>query len=194
MAIIFQVIGTLLFVYSLLIALRIILTWFQGPSYGQAWDMLAAVTDPYLRWFRRIRWLRRGMFDFTPLAAVLVLVVLQNIVALLSLYGTLKAGIVLAIIVRALWGSAAWILIFFLVLAAVRLVSLYAARNPVAPIWHTLDLMVQPVAGWVNRLVGGGRLDYAPSLIASVVLLLCVWLAGAAIAGVVSSALARLPF
>jgi len=192
MAIALQIVGALLFVYSLLIALRIILTWFQGPSYGRAWDLLASVTDPYLRVFRRIRVLRQGMFDFSPLAAVLVLVVLQNVVASLAVYGILRIGVVLGIILRALWGSAAWIIFFFLVLAAVRLISLYAARNTVAPVWHTLDLMVQPLAGWVNGLFGG-RLEYSPSLILTVVLLIACWLAGGAIVGAVTRALFRLP-
>lgn len=193
MAIALQIVGALLFVYSLLIALRIILTWFQGPSYGAAWDLLASVTDPYLRIFRRIRALRQGMFDFSPLAAVLVLVVAQNVVASLAVYGILRLGVVLGIMLRALWGSAAWIIWFFLVLAAVRLVSLYVARNAVAPIWHTLDLMVQPLAGWVNRL-SGGRLDYSPSLILTAILLVACWLAGGAIVGAVTRALFRLPF
>jgi YggT family protein len=193
MSVALQVLGALLFVYSLLIALRIILTWFQGPSYGRAWDMLAAVTDPYLRIFRRIRVLRQGMFDFSPLAAVLVLVVLQNIVASLALYGSLRFGDVLAVILQALWGSVAWIVLFFFVLAIVRLISLYVARNAVAPVWHTLDLMVQPVAGWVNRLFGG-RMEYSSSLIVTVVLLVAGWLAGGAIVGVVARALHRLPF
>jgi YggT family protein len=193
MSVALQVLGALLFVYSLLIALRIILTWFQGPSYGRAWDMLAAVTDPYLRIFRRIRVLRQGMFDFSPLAAVLVLLVLQNIVASLALYGSLRFGDVLAVILQALWGSVAWIVLFFFVLAIVRLISLYVARNAVAPVWHTLDLMVQPVAGWVNRLFGG-RMEYSSSLIVTVVLLVAGWLAGGAIVGVVARALHRLPF
>ena len=193
MAVALQVLGALLFVYSLLIALRIILTWFQGPSYGRAWDVLAAATDPYLRIFRRIRVLRQGMFDFSPLAAVLVLVVLQNVVASLALYGALRFGDVLAVIMQALWGSLAWIVLFFLVLAVVRLISLYAAHNAVAPVWHTLDLMVQPVAGWVNRLFGG-RLEYAPSLVVTVILLVVSWLAGGAIIGVAARALHRLPF
>ncbi len=193
MAVALQVLGALLFVYSLLIALRIILTWFQGPSYGRAWDLLAAVTDPYLRIFRRIRVLRQGMFDFSPIAAVLVLVILQQIVMSLSLYGGLRFGDVLAVIMQALWGSLSWIVLFFLVLAVVRLISLYAARNAVAPVWHTLDLMVQPVAGWVNRLFGG-RLEYAPSLVVTVILLVVSWLAGGAIIGVAARALHRLPF
>lgn len=193
MAIALQVVGALLFFYSLLIALRIILTWFQGPAYGRAWDLLAAATDPYLRIFRRIRVLRQGMFDFSPLAAVLVLVVLQNIVASLAVYGSLRLGDVLAVVLQALWGSLAWIMMFFFLLALVRVVSLFAARNAVAPIWHTLDLMVQPLAGWVNRLFGG-RLEYLPSLVATAGLLAACWLAGGAIVAVASRALHRLPF
>jgi YggT family protein len=193
MTIALQIVGALLFVYSLLIALRIILTWFQGPSYGRGWELLASVTDPYLRIFRGLRFLRRGMFDFSPLAAVLVLVVLQNIVASLAVYGILRAGIVAGIVVRAVWGSTAWIIFFFLALSVIRLIGLYVARNPVAPLWHTLDLMVQPLAAWVNRLFGG-RLEYTPSLIATIVLLVALWMAGAAIANVAVRALFRLPF
>ena len=193
MAIALQVIGGFLFVYSLLIALRIILVWFQGPSGGRAWEMLGSLTDPYLRSFRRIKVLRQGMFDFSPIAAVLVLVVLQNIVASLAAYGTLRLGDLLAVILRAVWGSVSWIGFFFFVLGVVRLVSLRAARNANSPLWHTIDLMVQPLAGWVSRLFGS-RHDYAQSLVVTVVLIAVCWMAGVAIVAAVAGALHRLPF
>ena len=193
MTAVLQVVGTLLFVYSLLLSLRIILTWFGGSAYGRAWGLLCRVTDPYLALFRGIAFLRQGMFDFTPLAAILVLVVLQNVVATVAVYGVLRFGIVTGIMLQAVWGSAVWILWFFLILAVVRFVGLYVGRNPGHSFWQTIDLMIRPVAVRVSRLFGG-RLDYSYSLVVTVGLLLVVWLAGGAVVNLAVRGLTLLPF
>lgn len=75
-----QVASAAIFIYTLLLSLRIILTWFRGTSLGKPWEYLCRITDPYLNLFRRVRFLQMGMFDFTPLAGILVLVILQGII------------------------------------------------------------------------------------------------------------------
>jgi YggT family protein len=147
-----QVISAVIFIYTLLLALRIVLTWFRGTSFGKPWDYLCRITDPYLNIFRRIRFLRMGMFDFTPLAGILVLVILQGIVNQLS-YRTISLSNVLGIILLAVWRSGVWILIFFIVLTAVRALGYFMARDQTSPLWKTMDIMLTPLTGAVSRML-----------------------------------------
>jgi YggT family protein len=187
-----QIVGSLLFVYSLLIAIRIILTWFRGGAYGQAWDLLVRATEPYLRIFRRIRFLRMGNFDFSPIAAVLVLFILQNIIATLAVAGTIRLGMVLAIVLEAVWRAFAWLLFFYLILTVVRVIGLYASSNQTHPGWSTLDTIVRPVATRVNEFFGG-RMDYVYSLIAAAGTIVVVWILGRIVIGFLVRQLVSLP-
>jgi YggT family protein len=188
-----QVVSSLLFVYSLLIAIRIILSWFRGGAYGRAWDLLVRATEPYLRIFRRIRFLRMGTFDFSPIAAVLVLVILQNILTTLAYSGAISLGMVLAIILQSVWRAAVWLLFFYLILSVVRVIGLYVSRDQTHPGWSTLDTIVRPLAMRVNDLFGG-RLDYVYSLVAAAGVIILVWLVGRVVIGLLVMQLFRLPF
>jgi len=147
-----QVASALIFIYTLLLALRIVLTWFRGANFGKPWDYLCRITDPYLNIFRRIRFLRMGMFDFTPLAGILVLVILQGIVNQLS-YRTISLSNVLGIILLSVWRSGVWIVIFFIILAAVRALGYFIAGDQASPLWKTMDIMLDPLTGAVSRML-----------------------------------------
>jgi YggT family protein len=62
-----------IYVYMILLVLRILLSWIRGVVLGKSWELLVRVTDPYLSLFSRIRFLRQGLFDFTPIAAIRLL-------------------------------------------------------------------------------------------------------------------------
>ena len=79
-----QFVNAVILVYLLLLTMRILLTWFRLPYYGRAWNYLSRITDPYLSFFRGIKFLRTGVFDFSPLAAILTLIVIQNVLGYLK--------------------------------------------------------------------------------------------------------------
>jgi YggT family protein len=180
--------------YLLLISMRIVLSWFRGPPEGRAVALLHRVTDPYLGLFRRIPLLRHGAFDFSPIAAVLVLVVILDLVNELLYYGQITLGFVLASLVGALWYGASFLLLLLAVVGALRLVGfgLRSTRNPA--LWRTLDMIVQPVVGWVSRLLSlGPRMGYIQCLALVTALLLTVWFLGGMGARVLIRALRSLP-
>ena len=191
--IVLRTFSSLIFVYLLLLALRILLTWFQSGTYGRAWEYLRMVTDPYLNLFRNLKFLRIGFFDFTPIAAILVLVVIQNILSLLATYGSVTLGVVLGILIGAVWHSAVWILVFLGIVAVVRLVGLYTGASFAHPVWNTVDLMVQPLAKLVER-IAGRSLPYRQALLIAVGAILLIWIFGGWIVGFVVRLIYRLPF
>lgn len=69
----FKLIHYVFFTYTILIAVRIIASWF--PSLGrQAWlHWVASLTDPYLNIFRRFIPPIGGVLDLSPMLGYLVL-------------------------------------------------------------------------------------------------------------------------
>lgn len=76
-------IGTILInflqIYSILLIVRILLTWFQGAewAYGII-SFLSPITDPYLNIFRSLIPPLGGM-DFSPILAFILLSVVQQL-------------------------------------------------------------------------------------------------------------------
>jgi YggT family protein len=66
-------------IYSVLLIIRVLLTWFQSTSWAeQIMSFLSPITDPYLNLFRSIIPPLGGM-DFSPILAFLLLNVVQNL-------------------------------------------------------------------------------------------------------------------
>ena len=195
MEVILRVLSSVLSVYMLLLFIRILLTWFSGATLGRSLELLKRVTDPYLDIFRRIPFLRTDRIDFSPIAAILSLVIVLNIINTLRLYGTISLGIILALIVSALWSAAFFILCFFAILMAARLVSTLFQTASFTPFWHTIDLIVNPLLAFIQRTLFRGRqLSYKAGLGAGVAVAGVTAIVGRLLISVLVGALQRLPF
>jgi len=77
-------ISTFLQIYSGLLIIRILLTWFPNVDwYKQPFTALSQITDPYLNLFRSIIPPLGGM-DFSPILAFLALNFLQGVIPLIA--------------------------------------------------------------------------------------------------------------
>ncbi|MFO7310918.1 MAG: YggT family protein [Bacillota bacterium] len=74
-----RLVNTLFEVYSWLLLIRILLTWFPVDPYNPAVRFIARVTDPFLRLFRGIL-PPIGMLDLSPILAFIVLNLLRRLV------------------------------------------------------------------------------------------------------------------
>ncbi|KYC42426.1 hypothetical protein WA1_20900 [Scytonema hofmannii PCC 7110] len=71
-------------IYSILLIIRVLLSWFPNISWGsQPFAALSQITDPYLNLFRSIIPPLGGM-DFSPLLAFLLLNVLSSLLMSLT--------------------------------------------------------------------------------------------------------------
>ena len=78
---IFAVLAQTLSIYSFLLIIRILLTWFPGIDWSNGiLSALTSITDPYLNIFRGIIPPIGGL-DISSLLAFLILNVIQNIMA-----------------------------------------------------------------------------------------------------------------
>jgi YggT family protein len=168
-----------IYFYILLLSLRIILSWFQGSITGRPWELLIRITEPYLSLFRGFRFLRQGMFDFTPLAAILVLVIVLRIIDSIGRYGRISLGIFLGVVIAAIWSAVAFLLVLFLILAVLRaiLLALPSARG--SRFSAALAFMVEPVVSLTRRVFPARRpRTDRHYLYLTIVFLLAVRLAG----------------
>ena len=100
---IFTFLSTLVSIYTIMCFLRIIFTWIPSLSYSKAARFLAAVCDPYLNFFRRIRWLTIGNLDFSPALALCILGAGTSIFGSLARGHVFSFSRILIMIVEALW-------------------------------------------------------------------------------------------
>jgi YggT family protein len=180
--------------YSLLIVIRVIITWFGGAHYGRPVELLARVTEPYLGWWRRTLKLRIGYIDLSPVAAMAALSVAQSVFSTVARYGRISAGIILAISVSALWSAASFIIGFCLIVLILRIVAFMANRGLYSPFWRIIDAVSQPLLYRINRIIFGKRLvNYLTGIITAIAVLAAIWIGGGLAVRLLASLLFRLP-
>ena len=189
------IVSAVIFVYALLLSLRIVLGWFTPREMGRPWDFLRRITDPYLDLFRRIRFLRAGMFDFSPVAAVLALVLVIGLINQLANSPRFTVGFVIASVVGAAWSGVQFLLIFFLAIAVLRAIPLLFRAVAGSPIWRVVDLIIDPLVSWMARLFRlGARTVYAQHLLLTIGVLFVSLLLGGYIVKQIVYGLSLLPF
>ncbi len=94
---ILNLLTSVLSIYSLLIFIRIIISWFGSTAFGsidssKPASFLSRITDPYLDWWRRTLNLRFGVLDLSPIAAIAALSIVRSVVFRLSAAGMITIG------------------------------------------------------------------------------------------------------
>ena len=83
---IFAVLGQTLSIYSFILIIRILLTWFPGIDWSNGiLSALTSITDPYLNIFRGII-PPIGGFDISSLLALILFQVIQGFIPKLELF------------------------------------------------------------------------------------------------------------
>lgn len=195
LSIIARILAALVIVYIFLCSARVLMTWVPGLDTGRGGELLARATDPYLNWFRRFKLLRSGAFDFSPIAALAVLTVLNDLLTHLVYSETITVGLVLALAVGAAWSAVGFVISFFAVCAAARMIA-YAMRwNSLHPFWVVIDSIINPVLFKINRFIYRTRfVNYVQGLITGFAVLLVLRIGGGLLVSLATRSLERLPF
>jgi YggT family protein len=194
MAGIMSVLGGITSFYMLLLFIRVMLSWFSGAHYGRAGALLIRATDPYLNWFRRLSFLRIANMDLSPIAGMAILAVVNNIFLTLARYGRITLGIILSMLCSVLWSVASFVLIFFIIILALRLAAYLTNRDVYHGFWRVIDQVSAPILYRMNRLVFGKRLvRYMTGIIASLGVLLILRIGLGFLVPLGLNFLARLP-
>lgn len=142
---IFNAVSAILTLYMFVIVFRIIMSWFPGGQYGKAQVVLRRATDPYLNVFRRLRFLRVGYVDLSPIVGIMVLSVATYVFSSLATAGTVSLGMVLALIVSQIGSAAVFLTILLTIAMAVRAIAIAVGARGDTRIWMTLDALLQPL-------------------------------------------------
>ncbi len=79
-----QFIGTFFDLLTIAIVARILMSWFRASRTGRLSQFLYDVTEPVLRIARKVT-PRIGMFDFSPIVALIALDIIQGLLIRLLL-------------------------------------------------------------------------------------------------------------
>ena len=151
---VFNVLSTAVSLYSLLIVIRIVVTWFSKPVMNEKpLEYLSKVTDPYLNWWRKKIKFTIGVLDFSPIAAVASLSLLQLFFSHLAVHGSISIGIILAALISAAGSVVSFILWFLLVIIALRYFAHMTNRPINNNFWRIVDTISKPVISRVNNVV-----------------------------------------
>jgi len=182
-------------VYMMLIFIRIILTWFTGMGHNGFQDILARITDPYLNWFRqRFTFLRVGVMDLSPIAALGVLTLVNRVFSTLARYGRITLGITMALLLQALWGAVAFFLGFMIIILVLYLIGQLTAHDKGGSFWRIVDSIASPVLSRINHVFFKDRIvNSMTSVILSIVCMGVLYLVLGIFISIVSGMFARLP-
>jgi YggT family protein len=191
----------------ILIFIRVMLTWFSsgsrgaypryggyrsGSPYGRPYEILCAICDPYLNLFRRFRIFRLGALDFSPIAAMAFLSVLNTLVAALASFGRISLGIILAVLLNALWSAVSFFMGFALLLLALRFIA--SLTKSTSFFWLYVERLSDPIIYRVNRLIFRSRIvHHLVSIVVSAVLIAALWISLRALVRIAAALLFSLP-
>ena len=189
---ILNLISIIISIYMILIIVRIILTWFRGSV--RIPDFLLNITDPYLNWFRRLRFLRFGNLDFSPIAAIAVLSIVNQIVSILARHGSISLGIILALFLQIIWSLVSFFMIFMIIILVLRLIAYLFSQNTYSFFWGAINMISQPLLFRINQTLFKGRIiNYRTSLVISIIIMAALYFALRMAFSLLSVFLAGLP-
>lgn len=171
-SIIMRVLSLTASIYMLLCIVRIMLSWFPVQARSRQLEVLGKITDPYLEIWQKIRFLRAGNVDFSPILALAVLSCLSRLFGVAS-YGGLSIGLAIILVIEVIWSPLAFLLVFFTALIGARILAYIARWNSLHPAWRTIDAIVNPVVLYIKRIIYKGRIvNYFQGLLSAFLVLL----------------------
>ena len=132
--------------YSFFIWIRIFLSWINPfPREGSLTWYLAMIVDPFLNLFRSSRF-RVGILDISPIFAIAVLSLAQSLLKLFSIYGTLRLGWVVSLLLQYVWSYGIQIfLIFAIIIMVVRTIAAFTGSFSLSRLAALADPLMKKV-------------------------------------------------
>jgi len=194
MQMIFGFLGILVGIYSVLILIRIIISWFGSFASSKPVNLLCSITDPYLNWWQNKFSIRIGVLDFSAVLAIVSLSLIQNILYSLANYDRITIGYLLAILLMAVWSVLSFIIGFCIIIIVLRLIAYLTNRNIYSPFWQIIDSISQPLLYRMNRIFYGKRIgSFLNGIIYTLVILAAAWIGGGFVFPKIAKLLSSLP-
>lgn len=164
-------------VYLFLCFIRILLSWVPSAAYSSFGRILSSVCDPYLNWFKRFRFTRIGMVDFSPVISLGILSIAAELISTLIATGTISLWGLFISLVQLIWSFVGFILNLLIIFLIVRLVyDIFGSSNS-SPFWYNLDRLLNPVITKTTGFFSKRSMPYRTRLLLTVVIMLLLRIA-----------------
>lgn len=189
-----KIVSSLVSLYMILCIVRIFFSWIPSLTDTKWGRLIAGLTDPYLNLFRSFSLFRTPAIDFSPIVALAVLSVLNNLFMTLSYAVRITLGFILSLLLDAAWSAISFLLGFFLVISLIRIIGFLARIAVLHPLWQILDGIINPLLFRINRIIYRGRtVQYLQGLITGFIVVLVVRTLGGFLVRLLTSLLMSLP-
>lgn len=174
--------------YILLIFVRILFAWLRPNMFNPVVRFVCNMTDPYLKLFTGMRFLRIGYLDVTPILGLYLLYLLQELSYEVLLRGYISVEILASTIIILLFRFVYFILFIFIIAVGLRFILGIAGPRVnnafISIVYSISEPIVKPLRNWL-KFKETGRLD-VHVLISLAILVLLRYLVLPRILGLVS--------
>ncbi|MEN6383076.1 MAG: YggT family protein [Rectinema sp.] len=189
-----KIVSSLVSLYMILCIVRIFFSWIPSLTDTKWGRLIAGLTDPYLNLFRGFSLFRTPAIDFSPIVALAVLSVLNNLFMTLSYAVRITLGFILSLLLDAAWSAISFLLGFFLVISLIRIIGFLARIAVLHTLWQILDGIINPLLFRINRIIYRGRtVQYLQGLITGFIVVLVMRTLGGFLVRLLTSLLMSLP-
>ena len=164
-------------VYLFLCFIKILLSWVPSAAYSSFGRMLSSICDPYLNWFRRFRFTRIGMVDFSPVLSLGILSIAAQLITSLLTTGTISLWGLCVSIIELVWSFIGFMLNLLIIFLIIRLGYDLFGSSSSSPFWYNLDRFLSPVIAKVTGFFPQKPLQYRTRLILTILIILLLRIA-----------------
>lgn len=158
--------------YLFLCFIKILLSWVPSAAYSSFGRVLSSICDPYLNWFRRFRFTRIGMVDFSPILSLGILSIAAQLITSILATGTISLWGVFVSIIQLVWSFIGFVLNLLIIFLIIRLgYDLFGSSNS-SPFWYNLDRFLSPVIAKTTGFFQRKPLQYRTRLVLTIILIL----------------------
>jgi YggT family protein len=162
-------------VYIILIFVRVLFAWVRPNMFNPLVRFVYTLTNPYLKLFAGLRFLRIGAFDLTPLLAFYLLYLLMELSHKVLLTGYFSWMLLLSLVLVLLFRFVYFLLFVFIVATGLRFVFDLAGRRVssalVSIVYSLSEPVVKPFQSLLRRSEGARGFDLAVVLSLAVLVL-----------------------
>lgn len=163
--------------YLFLCFIKILLSWVPSAAYSSFGRVLSSICDPYLNWFKRFKFTRIGMVDFSPILSLGLLSLAAQLITSILSTGTISLWGLCVGIIQLIWSFIGFMLNMLIIFLIVRLVyDIFGSSNS-SPFWYNLDRLLNPVIAKTTGLFQQKPLQYRSRLILTIILILLLRIA-----------------
>ena len=164
-------------VYLFLCFIKILLSWVPSAADSSFGRMLSSICDPYLNWFRRFRFTRIGMVDFSPVLSLGILSIAAQLITSLLTTGTISLWGLCVSIIELVWSFIGFMLNLLIIFLIIRLGYDLFGSSSSSPFWYNLDRFLSPVIAKVTGFFPQKPLQYRTRLILTILIILLLRIA-----------------